>query len=85
MLCYILTFFFSFCGLIKGIIEFLGAMTTFFVVLYKEFGISPYDTRVMASTSSYFTSSADPYTTVTGRNIGNLSYFHTFFYGNFFP
>jgi sodium/potassium-transporting ATPase subunit alpha len=52
-----------------GLIETIGALTTFFIVLQRR-GISPYDARIMQKGSgpptSYWTKDAEPYNGIDG-------------------
>jgi sodium/potassium-transporting ATPase subunit alpha len=65
----------SYSYLEGGIIEFMGALTTFFVVFWngmdpatgRSFRISPWDSVHMQGNGNYFASGAPSYTTVTGN------------------
>ncbi|KAK9768328.1 hypothetical protein K7432_001126 [Basidiobolus ranarum] len=54
-----------------GMIEFLAAITAYFVVLYREFGISPSEARHMQNGNMYFLNDSPSYTLPSGRVLTN--------------
>ncbi|TPX31362.1 hypothetical protein SmJEL517_g05314 [Synchytrium microbalum] len=76
----------SYSYLEGGMIEFLGALTTFFVVFWKGvdpatgivFGVSPWDTVQMQTNGNYFVVGAPSYTTVTGNVLNDSAQVEAF-------
>ncbi|KAK9709068.1 hypothetical protein K7432_009271 [Basidiobolus ranarum] len=61
----------SWAYLEAGIIEFLAAITAYFIVFYREFDVSPEQLRSMQNANQYFLNESPSYTLPNGRVLTN--------------